>query len=151
MDRIDDKILRVLMSNAKTSNAQLAEIVGLSASPCWQRVRNLEKKGIITRYVAAVDQAKLGAAEIAIVEVSLERHGDDVIEVFGKAASRIPEILEVYLTSGDFDYLLKVAVDGMSGFEAFLREKLYRIPGIRHSRSSFSLKCLKHVQAYIPT
>jgi Lrp/AsnC family transcriptional regulator, leucine-responsive regulatory protein len=150
MDRIDVKILRTLMTDAKIPNAQLAEKVGLSASPCWQRVRRMEKEGIIKGYSVQLDQAKLGASEIALVEVTLDRHEDDVLEAFGKAVSKIPEILEVYLTTGEYDYLLKVAVAGTSGYEEFLRTKLYRVPGIRHSRSSFTLKCLKHAQAYVP-
>jgi Lrp/AsnC family transcriptional regulator, leucine-responsive regulatory protein len=150
MDRIDVKILRTLMADAKISNAQLAEQVGLSASPCWQRVRRMEQEGIITGYAVQLDQAKLGASEVALVEIALDRHEEDVLEAFGRAVSKIPEILEVYLTTGEYDYLLKVAVSGTSGYEEFLRTKLYRIPGIRHSRSSFTLKCLKQVQAYVP-
>ena len=87
MDRIDVKILRTLMADAKIPNAQLAEKVGLSASPCWQRVRRMEKEGIIKGYSVQLDQAKLGASEIALVEVTLDRHEDDVLEAFGKAVN----------------------------------------------------------------
>jgi Lrp/AsnC family leucine-responsive transcriptional regulator len=78
-----------------------------------------------------------------IIEVTLERHDDEVIERFGKALTDLPEILEAYLTTGEYDYFIKVAINGTEGYERFLREKLYRIPGIRHTRSCFALRCLK--------
>jgi Lrp/AsnC family leucine-responsive transcriptional regulator len=80
----------------------------------------------------------------------LDVHDDAALEVFGSQMANIPEILEVYLTTGEYDYILKVAVSGTRGYEEFLRTKLYKVPGIRHSRSSFALRCLKHVQAHIP-
>ncbi len=78
-----------------------------------------------------------------LVEVTLERHDEEVLDRFGRALAELPEVLEAYLTTGEYDYLIKVAVAGTTGYERFLREKLYRIPGIRHSRSSFALRCLK--------
>ena len=132
------------------SNAQLAERVGLSPSPCWQRVRRLEKAGIIAGYTVLLDAAQLGVSETVIIEVVLDRHDDEILENFGRAMAAIPEVLEVYLTTGEYDYLIKVAVSGTAGYEEFLRRKLYRIPGIRHSRSSFALRCLKRVQSYLP-
>ena len=78
-----------------------------------------------------------------IIEVTLERHDDEVIERFGQALTDLPEILEAYLTTGEYDYFIKVAINGTEGYERFLREKLYRIPGIRHTRSCFALRCLK--------
>lgn len=132
------------------SNAALADKVGLSASPCWQRVRRLEEAGYIRGYSATLDQELLGASETVMIEVILERHDDEVLEEFGRAMKLMPEVLEVHLTTGEYDYLIKVAVQGTKGYEAFLREKLYRVKGIRHTRSSFVLRSLKVVQAYIP-
>ncbi len=132
------------------SNADLAQKVGLSPSPCWQRVRRLQDQGIIRGYAALLDQEQLGAAEIVMIEVILERHDDEVVEDFGRTMQSMPEVLEVHLTTGEYDYLIKVAVAGTRGYEAFLREKLYRVRGIRHTRSSFVLRCLKDVQAYLP-
>tara|TARA_R110002020_G_scaffold316999_1_gene532673 strand:+ start:47014 stop:47481 length:468 start_codon:yes stop_codon:yes gene_type:complete len=149
-DRLDLKILDILARDGRISNAQLAQQVGLSASPCWQRVRRLEEEGVIAGYRAILDQAKLGAPEIVMIEVILERHDDEVLESFGQEMQRLPEVLEVLLTTGEYDYLLKVAVDGTRGYEEFLRKKLYRVPGIRHSRSSFVLRSLKNEQAYLP-
>ncbi|MBZ9772176.1 Lrp/AsnC family transcriptional regulator [Mesorhizobium sp. CO1-1-8] len=150
LDAIDRKILKLLLKNARLSNNQIAESVGLSPSPCWQRIRRLESDGFITQYVAILDQRLLGAAETVIIEVTLDRHDDEILEKFGQAMASMPEILEVYLTTGEYDYLLKVAVDGTAGYEEFLRKKLYKVPGIRHSRSSFTLRCLKRVHSILP-
>ena len=150
LDQLDRRILKALVENARISNVKLAESVGLSASQCWQRVRYLEQEKIIEGYTSRLDQAKLGAGEIVIVEVTLDRHEDEILEQFGKAMASIPEVLEVYLTTGEYDYLLKVAVNGTRGYEEFLRKKLYRFKGIRHSRSSFALRCLKQAQAFVP-
>jgi len=81
--------------------------------------------------------------ETVIIEVTLDRHDDGVLETFGQAMIEMNEVLEVFLTTGEYDYLIKVAVDGTRGYEKFLREKLYKVPGIRHSRSSFALRALK--------
>jgi Lrp/AsnC family leucine-responsive transcriptional regulator len=78
-----------------------------------------------------------------IIEITLDRRDDEILERFGELLTDLPEVIEAYLTTGDYDYLVKVAVESTAGYERFLREKLYRIPGIRHSRSSFALCCLK--------
>lgn len=150
LDAIDRKILRALVKDARLTNNNLAEQVGLSASPCWQRVKRLESDGYIQGYTALLDQSLLGASETVIIEVTLERHDDEIFESFGNAMAKMPEVLEVYLTTGEYDYLIKVAVDGTKGYEEFLRKKLYKVPGIRHSRSSFTLRCLKHEPSLLP-
>jgi len=143
LDDIDRRILRALQRDGRLSNNQLAEEIGLSPSPCWQRTRRLEAEGYIKGYTAVLDQEKLGAPETVIIEVTLNRHDDAVLETFGRAMADLPEVLEVYLTTGEYDYFIKVAVDGTKGYEEFLRRKLYRVPGIQHSRSTFTLRCLK--------
>ena len=150
LDRIDRMILAELAADGRMSNADLAQRVGLSPSPCWQRVRRLQERGIIRGYTALLDQEQLGASEIVMIDVILERHDEEVVETFGNTMQSMPEVLEVHLTSGEFDYLLKVAVEGTKGYEAFLREKLYKVRGIRHTRSGFVLRTLKNVQAYLP-
>lgn len=150
LDRTDKAILTALVADGRMSNSQLAERVGLSPSPCWQRVRKLEDAGVIAGYTAILDSGRLGVGETVFIEVAMERHDDALLEAFGKAVAALPEVLEIYLTTGDYDYLLKVAVSGTAGYEAFLRQKLYKVPGIRNSRSSFALRCLKRVQAYVP-
>jgi Lrp/AsnC family leucine-responsive transcriptional regulator len=150
LDAIDAKILKTLVANAKISTADLAQSVGLSTSPCWQRVRRLEADGYIKGYTAKLDQYKLGATEIVFVEVSLERHNQDALKAFGRIIIELEEVLEVFLTSGEHDYLLKVAVTGTRGYERFLTNKLSKIPGIRQTRSSFALRCLKDADVFIP-
>lgn len=150
LDRTDKKILAALLENGRLSNSALAEKVALTPSPCWQRVKRLESEGYIRGYTAILDQALLGLSEIVIIEVTLDRHDDAILEKFGQAMSELPEVLEVYLTTGEYDYLIKVAVNGTAGYERFLRNKLYKVPGIRHSRSSFTLRCLKHSYAVPP-
>lgn len=150
LDKIDLKILRELAADGRLTNAELSQRIGLSSGPCWQRVRKLHDRGVILGYVALLDSEKLGATETVMIEVVLDRHDDDTLEVFGRAMQAMPEVLEVHLTTGEYDYLIKVAVAGTRGYENFLREKLYRVPGIRHSRSSFVLRCLKDVQSFVP-
>lgn len=83
-----------------------------------------------------------------IIEVTLERHDEEALKRFGDILKDLPEVIEANLTTGEYDYFIKVAVSGTAGYERFLREKLYRIPGIRHSRSAFTLRCLKHQPSF---
>jgi len=150
MDEIDNRILRELQFNARLSNADLADRVGLSASPCWNRVRALEQRGVIEKYIAVFDQAALGLPDTVIIEVTLDRHDDDILKKFETALERMPEVVEAYLMTGEYDFFIKVAVAGTEGYERFLREKLYKIPGIRHSRTSFTLRRLKQTYSVQP-
>jgi len=104
----------------------------------------------IEGYVAHLSQEKLGFPDTVIIEVTLDRHDEEVLDRFGRMLTEFPEVLEAYLTTGEYDYLMKVAVEGTSGYERFLREKLYRIPGIRQSRSAFALRCLKRIYSVQP-
>lgn len=150
IDRIDRRIMKALLDDGRLSNQQLAEMVGLSPAPCWQRVKRLEKEGYIEGYVAVLSQKLLGSSETVILEVTLDRHDDEAVENFGMAMAALPEVLEVYLTTGDYDYFIKVAVNGTSGYEEFLRKRLYKVQGVRHSRSSFTLRCLKKAYSIPP-
>jgi Lrp/AsnC family transcriptional regulator, leucine-responsive regulatory protein len=143
LDEIDRRILRALQQDARLTTVQLAEKIGLSTTPCWNRLKRLETQGYIDGYIALINQEKLGLSETVIIEVTLDRHDEETLGRFGQLLTDLPEVIEAYLTTGDYDYLVKVAVESTAGYERFLREKLYRIPGIRHSRSSFTLRCLK--------
>lgn len=145
LDKQDRGILRELQRNARIRNADLAEIVGMSATACWNRTRQLEKEGFIQGYVAMLDQKKLGFPDTVLIELTLDRHEDERLAKFGEELAALPEVIEAYLISGEYDYLVKVAVDGIAGYERFLRDKLYKISGIRHSRSMFALRCMKHI------
>jgi Lrp/AsnC family leucine-responsive transcriptional regulator len=147
LDEVDRRILRALQEDARLTTAQLAERVGLSTTPCWNRLKRLETQGYIEGYIALLNQAKLGLPETVIIEVTLDRHDEEILERFGELLAGLPEVIEAYLTTGDYDYFVKVAVESTAGYERFLRERLYRLPGIRHTRSSFSLRCLKKLSS----
>lgn len=143
LDAIDQRILRELRSDGRLSNAKLAERVGLSATPCWNRVRALEDAGVIEGYAALLNQKALGLPDTVIIEVTLDKHDERTLERFGEALADLPEVVEAFLVSGEYDYLIKVAVAGTEGYESFLRRKLYRLRGFQNSRSIFALRCLK--------
>jgi Lrp/AsnC family leucine-responsive transcriptional regulator len=150
LDFTDRKILSALRLNGRLTINELAEKVGLSPSPCWTRVKRLEADGTIQGYAAIIDQSALGLRDIVFIEITLERHDEKVLERFGRVLASIPQVLEAHLVTGDYDYLVKVAVADTADYERFLREQLYRIEGIRHSRSTFSLLALKRVVSVDP-
>ena len=150
MDAIDRKICRALARQARLTNAELAEEVGLSPSPCWTRVKRLEQAGVIRGYHAELDQAALGLPDTVFLEIMMERHDEAQLARFEAAVLDIPEVLECWLVTGEYDYVLKAAVGGTAGYEALLREKIYRLPGVRHTRTAFTLRCLKRVISPAP-
>jgi len=143
MDAIDRKILRVLQKDARASLQEIGRAVGLSSSPCWERIRKLEAAGVIEGYTVRLNPQALGLADAVLVQVTLDSHSDNTLEKFGDVLAAIPEVMEAWLVSGDYDYLLRVAVKDTRDYERFLRERLYKIRGIRHSKSSFVLRTLK--------
>ena len=146
LDKFDISILEALQKDARLSLQDLGKIVGLTASPCWTRVKRLEDAGIIEGYTVRLSPEKLGLPETVILHVSLDSHSDEALFEFGRALESIPEVLEAFLVSGDYDYYIRVAVEDTRSYERFLREKLYKIPGIRNSKSSFVLRRLKQSQ-----
>jgi Lrp/AsnC family leucine-responsive transcriptional regulator len=150
MDAIDKKILRALSHQGRLTNAELAEQVGLSPSPCWTRVKRLEQAGIIKGYAAVLDQAALGLPDTVFIEVMMERHDEAQLQRFEAAVKDIPEILECHLVTGEYDYVIKAAVGGTAGYERLLRDRLYRLPGVRHTRTSFALRSLKQEISPVP-
>jgi Lrp/AsnC family leucine-responsive transcriptional regulator len=150
LDAIDKKILRTLSRQGRLTNAELAEQVGLSPSPCWTRVKRLEQGGIIKGYAAVLDQAALGLPDTVFIEVMMERHDEAQLQRFEAAVKDIPEILECHLVTGEYDYVIKAAVGGTAGYERLLRDRLYRLPGVRHTRTSFALRSLKQEISPVP-
>lgn len=146
LDNFDIAILGVLRDDARASLQDISGKVGLSTTPCWNRIKKMEAEGVIQGYTVRIDQAAIGFTETIIVQVTLESHNDETLYSFGKALGEIPEVLEASLISGDYDYLIRIAVRDTRDYERLLREKLYRIPGIRHSKSSFVLRRLKDTQ-----
>lgn len=147
IDDIDRRILAVLQADAHTTMERLAEIVGLSPSPCGRRVRNLEAAGVIKRYVAVVDQDKVDLPISVFASIRLERQREDELDRFAKAILRWPEIVECYLMTGQRDYLLRIVVKDLPAYEAFLKRTLTRLEGVASIESSFALSQIKHAQA----
>lgn len=143
MDKFDIAILKHLQEDSRVSLQTISEKVGLSPTPCWNRIKRMESEGVIRGYSIEVDSEKLGFRDTVIVQLTLESHTDQTLYDFGKILEEIPEVQEAYLVSGDYDYYVKIAVRDTRDYERLLRERLYKIPGIRHSKSSFVLRRLK--------
>ena len=147
LDSIDLKILNIIQGAARISNTELAERVGLSPSPCWRRVREMEARGVIARYVTLVEPAALGLQVSVFVQVTLEKQIEGALEIFEEAVRIRPEVMECYLMTGDADYHLRVVVADLPAYERFLMDHLTRVPGIANIRSSFALKQVKYTTA----
>ncbi|MEB0111232.1 Lrp/AsnC family transcriptional regulator [Variovorax sp. RTB1] len=142
-DKIDFAILRVLQQDSRKTLQEIGAEVGLSPTSCWTRIKKLEAQGVIKRYTVDIDASKIGYHDSVIVQLTLESHTDETLYEFGKVLATIPEIQEAYLVSGDYDYYIRIRVRDTRDYERLLREKLYKIPGIRHSKSHFVLRVLK--------
>ncbi len=145
LDETDVQLLHLLQNDGRMTNAELAKRVGLSPPSVLQRVRALEKAGLIKDYVALLDPDRLGLRLTAMVMISLSLHQEQPIERFRRSIHGIPEIMECYHVSGDFDFLLKVSVRDMRAYEVFLREKLSKIKGIGKITTNFVLATTKQV------
>jgi len=142
-DKTDLAILKVLLTDSRRTLNDIGAEVGLSPTTCWTRIKRLENEGVIQRYAIQIDRSKLGYLDSVIVQVTLESHSDETLYEFGRVLAAIPEVVEAYLVSGDYDYYIRIAVRDTRDYERLLREKLYKIPGIRHSKSHFVLRVLK--------
>lgn len=140
LDRTDYRILHHLQNNARMSNTELADAVGLSPSPCLRRVKSLEAKGVIKRYAGIVDPKAVGLPISVFISVSLNRQERQALEEFESTVASYDEVMECYLMTGTSDYLLRVVVPELESYERFLADKLTRIKGIASIQSSFALK-----------
>ena len=143
MDDLDKRILMELQENARLSNVNLAEAVGLSPSPCLARVRALEQTGVIARYVALLDPQRLGLNVSVIIQVSLEKQVGATLDRFESAIRAMPEVMECYLMTGECDYMLRVVVPDVPALQQFIVERLSKVAGVSKIRSSFTLKQVK--------
>lgn len=144
IDRIDRRILIELQKNGKLSNVDLAKTVGLSPSPCLERVKRLELQGYILGYHARVDPNMLGAAMLVFVEITLTKTSVDIFEEFSTAVQVHDDIQECHLVSGNFDFLLKARVADMSSYRKLLGDTLLRLPGVSASRTYVVMEEVKH-------
>ncbi|MCB1542716.1 MAG: Lrp/AsnC family transcriptional regulator [Hyphomicrobiales bacterium] len=147
LDQIDRKIIAALQEDGRMTTLELAERVGLSASPCARRVRLMEEAGIITGYVATLDQAAVGLPISVFVSVKLERQREEELDRFSEAVRRWPEVVDCYLMTGQRDYLLRIVAPDLASYEAFLKDKLTRLKGVASIESSFALGQIKRSNA----
>lgn len=143
LDAADRRILRALQRDGRLPVVALAEQVGLSATPCQRRIRRLEEAGVIARYTAVLDPARLGLPLQAFVLVALESHAEEVVERFHRAIAARPEVLAAYAMSGEMDYLLHVLAVDFEAYGDFALKALLRMPGVKETRSSFVLGTVK--------
>ncbi len=135
LDRIDKSILREVQKDGRISNVELAKRVGLSATPCLERVKRLESERYILGYHARVNPQKLNSSLLVFVEITLEKTSPDVFHQFKEAVKDLNEVLECHLVSGDFDYLVKARVADMVAYRTLLGETLLTLPGVSESRT----------------
>jgi Lrp/AsnC family leucine-responsive transcriptional regulator len=147
LDSIDWKILGLLQADARMSNVELAKAVGLSPSPCLNRVRALEEAGFISRYVTLLDALRVGLKVSVFIQVTLERQIESALERFENAIRSRPEVMECYLMTGDADYLIRVVVADIQVLEEFILKFLTKLPGVGNIKSSFALKQVKYQTA----
>lgn len=141
VDKFDRQILQLLQRNGRMSNQELADAIGLSPSPCLRRVKQLEDSGMIEGYAASVSAKKLGLTLMAFIQISMDKHTPERFGTFEAAVASFPDVLECHLITGQSaDYLLKVIVKDLDGYQQFLLQKLTRIEGVSGVHSSFVLK-----------
>ena len=140
LDRFDKAILDQLQRDGRISNVQLAALVNLSESACLRRVRVLEKAGLIERYVALLDQKEAGLTGTVFVHIVLGREEQSDLAAFESGVQIIPEVMECYLMTGEFDYLLRVVVSDMADFERIHHSELTRLPGVARVNSSVAIR-----------
>lgn len=147
MDSTDRKILMALQ-HSRQNTKEIAAKVGLSVTPTYERIKKLEKEGIIKAYVALLDREKIGKRVVAYCQVTLLQHQKELISGFENEITRFPEIMECHHVSGNYDFLLKIAVSDIQEFHVFINEKLSVINGISNIHSAFVMNSVKEEIAY---
>jgi Lrp/AsnC family transcriptional regulator len=147
MDEIDRLLLEILQQDATLSLAQMAERVGLSPTPCWKRIQKLETRGVIMRRVAIVDPVRVGVGLSVLVNVEAGEHSPEWLQRFSAGVGAMPEVMEVYRTAGEVDYVLRVAVADMAEYDTFYK-RLIAIAPMKNVTSRFAMERIKHSTAY---
>lgn len=148
LDSFDIKILRELQQDSEISMQDLGDRVGLSHTPCWRRVKRLEKDGVIRKRVTLLDPDTLHLAVNVFVHVTLKNHRENGLTLFEEAVQEIAEIVECYTVSGDRDFLLRVVVADVSAYEQLLKHVLINLPGVDNLSSTFALRQVKYTTEY---
>lgn len=146
MDDIDRRILKLLQENADLAVAELAERVGLSASPCWRRIQKLEAEGVIERRVALLNPEKMNVGVTVFVAIRTSRHDEAWLRDFAQKVTRIPEVVELYRMSGEIDYMMRVVVPDIKAYDAVYKRLIAAVPLFDVS-SSFAMEAIKYTTA----
>ncbi|HSW22694.1 MAG TPA: Lrp/AsnC family transcriptional regulator [Burkholderiaceae bacterium] len=149
LDRYSLAILAELQRDARQTVQQLSAAVGLSPTPCWKRVKDLEAAGVIRGYTALVDREKVGLNLRVVVEANLSEHSEDLVRKFERAVAASPQIVHCVSTTGPADYIMTVLINDIQAYERFLHDTIFRLPGVTHVRSSIVLKEIKQ-EARLP-
>lgn len=147
LDNKDIAILNNLQINGDMTNAELASLVNLSPTPCFNRVKRLEEMGILNGKVSLVSAKKLGLHVNVFIHIRLKKQDEEALEVFENAIAECPEVMECYLMTGDEDYLLRVLVPDIQALETLILTRLTKIQGVENIRSSFALKQVRYKTA----
>lgn len=150
LDDIDKRIVAALQAEGRLPMVDLADRIGLSATPCQRRVKRLEEEGVIDRYAALVSPPAVGLALQALVQVTLDNHSEKTVAAFESAIRARPEVVACYAVTGDMDFLLHVLVPDLASFSEFAMKALLRMPGVRGTRSSFIMQAVKSDLAWAP-
>ena len=142
MDAIDRKILTVLQEDASLSVAEIGNRVGLSSTPCWKRIQRLEADGVIQKRVALVDQAKVGLGITVFVSIETGDHSQDWLDRFAEVVGAMPEVMEFYRMAGDVDYMLRVVVPDIAGYDTFYKKLIGTVP-LKNVTSRFAMEKVK--------
>jgi Lrp/AsnC family transcriptional regulator len=146
MDTIDRKILAVLQENAALSVAEIGSRVGLSSTPCWKRIQRLEAEGVIQKRVALVDQDRIGLGVTIFVSVETGDHSQDWLDRFAQVVGAMPEVMEFYRMAGDVDYMLRVVVPDIAGYDGFYKKLIAAVP-LKNVTSRFAMEKIKSTTA----
>lgn len=142
-DEVNKQILSILQEDGSITNSELAKRIGLAPASTLERVKKLEKTGVIRKYVALLDSEKVGKEIVAFVEISMNEHSAETIKTFSHEIALIPEVLDCHHISGDKDFLLKVVTDSIKNYEKFALEKLAVIPHVGKISTLFVLSTIK--------
>ncbi len=148
LDQIDLKLIEFLQKNCKQTTKELADQLGLSTTAVYERVKKLEKQHIITDYVAIINKDKINRSFIVISHIKIKSHSKDAILKFEKKVNQIPEVLECFHVSGEYDYILKIGVQDMEAYREFMLSKLTTMEEVQSTHSTFVIKEVKNLKTY---
>ena len=149
LDKLDRELLRLLQNDGRLTNAELAQRIGLSPSACFRRLQRLEQSGVISGYAALIDGGAIGRPTTVFIEVTLASQGSAALDAFERAVAACPDVLECHLMSGDFDYLLRVAVADMRDYERVHRQRVAAFPHVARISTAFAMRAVVARRGYV--